>query len=64
MLTGMKKMIREKFSILHPSSCEAEVHITGLVLWFHLSFLGNVSIKHVITHTRGISLITRDWETQ
>lgn len=64
MLTGMKKMIREKFSVLHTPSAEAEVYITELVLWFHLSFLGNISIKHVITYTRGISLITRDWEIQ
>jgi len=47
-----------------PSNNEAEVCITGIVLWFHLNFLGNIPIKHIITHTRGIRLTTRDWQTQ
>lgn len=36
---------------------------TGLVLPFHLNFLRNISIKRKITHTRGIRLTTRDWQT-
>lgn len=36
---------------------------TGLVLQFHLNFLRNISIKHKITHTTGIRLTTRDWQT-
>lgn len=57
--TGMKKWQEKNF----PSYIEAEVHVTGLVLWFHLNFLGNISIKHIVTHTRGIRLTTRDWQT-
>lgn len=41
------------------SSIEAEVHITGLVLQFHLNYLRNVSAKQVIMHKKGIRL-TRD----
>lgn len=51
---------REKIFL---SYIEADVHITGQILLFHLNFLRNFSVKHTITHAQGIRLTTRDWQT-